>query len=213
MLLKKILNSILALTALRTEVRSGYELSCVWIPGNIWKVELSNGVSTKVSSILVLSQKHFIKTWICGSKGFWGKCPSLPEKMLIPSCLDQISGFSPSGISPPRRKNFCLHFLNRNHLYLNSGSLTFSPLTFVSRQTLYKHNCAFCTASQRLISSLVFFAFKTCFFFGRGTRIQATWTGLDTGSLQELWQRPVLAQLAAEIEYGWSDHWAWSKGR
>ena len=121
-------------------------------------------LSTKVSGILVLSQKHFIKTWICGSKGFWRKCPSLPEKMLIPSCLDQISGFSPSGISPPRRKNFCLHFLNRNHLYLNSGSLTFSPLTFVSRQTLYKHNCAFCTASQRLISSLAFFAFKTCFF-------------------------------------------------
>ena len=46
------------------------------------------------------------------------------------------------------------------------------------------------------------FCFQNMFFSGRGTRIRATWTGLDTGSLQELWQRPVLAQLAAEIEYG-----------
>ena len=62
-----------------------------------------------------------------------GACYSLLEKALIGSCLYQISCFSLSlAFHHPPGKNFCLHFLNENQLYLDST--TFSPLTFVSRQ-------------------------------------------------------------------------------
>ena len=130
-----------------------------------------------------------------------GACPSLQEKTVIGSCLYEISCFFPSLAFLQHQhvaRTFVCTFWYENQLYLDST--TFSTLTFVPRQ-----QNPFCTAADSY-QVWFLFALDTCLFRVVGWH---GWTGFGSvvGSLQELWQRPVLPQLApAEIEYENTDH-------
>ena len=123
--------------------------------------------------------------------------------------ISNILFLSQSGISPSPGKNFCLHFLNENQLYLDSN--TSSPLTFVLRQ-----HCANKTALFALSAtdSYQVWLFGNMFILVQKRRSGMTWilgVGSVRGSLQEQWQRPVLPQLVAEIEFKACDHWEKAK--
>ena len=135
-------------------------------------------------------------------------CPSLQE---IGSCLYEISCFFPSLAFLQHRgvaRTFVCTFWDENQLYLDST--TFSALTFVSSQ----QKCAFCNAAD---SYQVFLLWIHVYFEWWGWMTWHGWPGFGSGvgSLQELWQRPVLPQLApAEIEYHWSfENAQWRKGK
>ena len=136
-------------------------------------------------------------------------CPSLQE---IGSCLYEISCFFPSLAFLQHRgvaRTFVCTFWDENQLYLDSTTFFLpSHLFQVNRSALFAmqqiHIKSFCFGYMFISSGLGWMTWHGWAGFGSGV-----------GSLQELWQRPVLPQLApAEIEYHWSfENAQWRKGK